>query len=202
MKQGFSQVVRERLHVRHAWNKLVSFFYSPGYCWSQRRSRPCWTPRCPSEYRKWSTWWPSLPASPSFLPCHLLLTSLCSLQGPPATMIEPLPIREGRRKRHRHSNGAGGAAPFREEEEDVDLEEFLQRDQPMEEPEGMEEVFATLSSMKTEIEVMRRPLGSFESPARTCKELMMVQPDYKDGEQRQCFLIDYFNTVNVLSRKN
>ncbi|CAB1449678.1 unnamed protein product [Pleuronectes platessa] len=29
---------------------------------------------------------------------------------------------------------------------------------------------------------MRRPLGTFESPARTCKELIMVQPHYKDGE--------------------
>uniref|UniRef100_A0AAX7T3Q8 Fibrillar collagen NC1 domain-containing protein n=1 Tax=Astatotilapia calliptera TaxID=8154 RepID=A0AAX7T3Q8_ASTCA len=50
------------------------------------------------------------------------------------------------------------------------------------EVEGMEEVFATLSSMKNEVELMRRPLGSFESPARTCKELMMVQPKYKDGD--------------------
>lgn len=62
------------------------------------------------------------------------------------------------------------------------MEDFLQGDQPLEDAEGMEEVFATLSSMKTEVEVMRRPLGTFESPARTCKELMMVQPDYKDGD--------------------
>lgn len=46
----------------------------------------------------------------------------------------------------------------------------------------MEEVFASLASMKTEVELMRRPLGTFESPARTCKELMMVQPSYKDGD--------------------
>lgn len=93
-------------------------------------------------------------------------------------MVEPLPIREGRRKRRRHSDRG---ASSREEEEDHHMEEFLQGDQPMEEMEGMEEVFATLSSMKTEVEIMRRPLGTFESPARTCKELMMVQPDYKDG---------------------
>lgn len=94
-------------------------------------------------------------------------------------MIEPLPIREGRRKRRRHPAQVGGAAPFGEE--DVDLEDLLQGDQPLEDAEGMEEVFATLSSMKADVEVMRRPLGSFESPARTCKELMMVQPHYKDG---------------------
>lgn len=63
----------------------------------------------------------------------------------------------------------------------MDMDEFLQGDQPLEDAEGMEEVFAILSSMKTEVELMRRPLGTFESPARTCKELMMVQPDYKDG---------------------
>ncbi|KAG8006874.1 Collagen alpha-1(XI) chain, partial [Nibea albiflora] len=100
--------------------------------------------------------------------------------GPPATMIEPLPIREGRRKRRRHSDWKAGAAPSKEE--DVDLEDILQGDQPLEDAEGMEEVFATLSSMKTEVEMMRRPLGTFESPARTCKELLMVQPDYKDGD--------------------
>lgn len=61
-------------------------------------------------------------------------------------------------------------------------EEFLQGDQPLEDAEGMEEVFATLASMKTEVELMRRPLGTFESPARTCKELMMVQPSYNDGK--------------------
>lgn len=98
-------------------------------------------------------------------------------------MIEPLPIREreGRRKRRRHSNRAEGGASSREEDVNMDLEELLQGDQPLEDPEGMEEVFATLSSMKTEVELMRRPLGTFESPARTCKELMMVQPHYKDG---------------------
>lgn len=97
-------------------------------------------------------------------------------------MVQPLPIREGRRKRRRDSDRqTGGAGPSREEDVDLDIEEFLQADQPLEDPEGMEEVFATLSSMKTEVELMRRPLGTFESPARTCKELMMVQPHYKDG---------------------
>lgn len=66
---------------------------------------------------------------------------------------------------------------------DINMEDFLQADQPLEDVDGMEEVFATLSSMKTEVELMRRPLGTFESPARTCKELMMVQPDYRDGER-------------------
>lgn len=72
----------------------------------------------------------------------------------------------------------------------MEMEEFFQGDQPLEDARGMEEVFASLTSMKNEVELMRRPLGTFESPARTCKELMMVQPDYKDGQQRYCLIID------------
>lgn len=79
----------------------------------------------------------------------------------------------------------GGAAPYEEVGMKMDLEQevFLQADQPMlEEAEGMEEVFASLTSMKTEVELMRKPLGTFESPARTCKELMMIQHGYRDGQ--------------------
>lgn len=101
---------------------------------------------------------------------------LCDLQGPPATMIEPLPFREGRRKRRRQARRAASA-----KEDNVHKEERLQGDQPLEDAEGMEEVFATLSSMKNEVELMRRPTGTFESPARTCKELLMVQPHFRDG---------------------
>lgn len=89
---------------------------------------------------------------------------------------------EGRWKRRRHSERTRRAPPPpRDDRIELDMEEPLQGDQPLEEVEGMEEVFATLSSMKNEVELMRRPLGTFESPARTCKELMMVQPNYKDG---------------------
>ncbi|TRY90262.1 hypothetical protein DNTS_005119 [Danionella cerebrum] len=104
--------------------------------------------------------------------------------GPPATMIEPLPIREGRKKRRRNSNRPG--AETREDTEEdlvqINMEDFLQSDEPQGDPEGMEEVFASLNSMKTEVELMRKPLGTFESPARTCKELMLCHPDYKDGD--------------------
>uniref|UniRef100_A0A8C2KCV6 Collagen, type V, alpha 3a n=1 Tax=Cyprinus carpio TaxID=7962 RepID=A0A8C2KCV6_CYPCA len=64
----------------------------------------------------------------------------------------------------------------------LSMEDFLQADESLDEPEGMEEVFASLNSMKTEVELMRKPLGTFESPARTCKELMLCHPEYKDGE--------------------
>lgn len=109
------------------------------------------------------------------------------LQGPPATMIEPLPIREGRKKRRRNSDrsrGGAGAEDQREATVQLNMEDFLQADAPLEEAEGMEEVFASLNSMKMEVELMRKPLGTFESPARTCKELMMCHPHYRDGTGR------------------
>ncbi|GAA6071056.1 collagen, type V, alpha 3a isoform X1, partial [Tachysurus ichikawai] len=110
--------------------------------------------------------------------------------GPAATLIEPLPIREGRKKRRRNSNRnregnseeAAAAEDEQEAEIQLNMEDFLQADAPLEEAEGMEEVFASLNSMKMEVELMRKPLGTFESPARTCKELMLCHPHYKDGE--------------------
>uniref|UniRef100_A0A4W4H2W7 Fibrillar collagen NC1 domain-containing protein n=1 Tax=Electrophorus electricus TaxID=8005 RepID=A0A4W4H2W7_ELEEL len=105
--------------------------------------------------------------------------------GSPATMIEPLPIREGRRKRRRHSGQTHGEEATREEQDEeaqLNVEDMLQADEPLEDAQGMEEVFASLNSMKTEVELMRRPLGTFESPARTCKELRICRPNYHDGE--------------------
>ncbi|MGH0155838.1 UNVERIFIED_CONTAM: hypothetical protein FKN15_030389, partial [Acipenser sinensis] len=87
------------------------------------------------------------------------------LPGPPAEMIEPLPV-QGRGKRRRHSETVQGDQP-------EDMSDTA---------DGMEEVFASLNSMKSEVEQMRKPMGTFESPARTCKELHMCQPHFRDGD--------------------
>lgn len=49
--------------------------------------------------------------------------------------------------------------------------------------EGMEEIFGSLDSLRQEIETMRFPLGTQESPARTCQDLHLSQPDLKDGTE-------------------
>lgn len=48
--------------------------------------------------------------------------------------------------------------------------------------EGMEEIFGSLNSLRQEIDNMRFPLGTQESPARTCQDLHLSQPHLKDGE--------------------
>lgn len=51
--------------------------------------------------------------------------------------------------------------------------------------EGMEEIFGSLNSLRQEIETMRFPLGTQDSPARTCQDLNLSQPDLKDGNKPQ-----------------
>lgn len=48
--------------------------------------------------------------------------------------------------------------------------------------EGMEEIFGSLNSLRQEIETMRFPLGTQDSPGRTCQDLHLSQPELKDGE--------------------
>uniref|UniRef100_A0A8C5S5P7 Fibrillar collagen NC1 domain-containing protein n=1 Tax=Laticauda laticaudata TaxID=8630 RepID=A0A8C5S5P7_LATLA len=47
---------------------------------------------------------------------------------------------------------------------------------------GLAEVLAALSSLHDEVEQMRCPLGTLESPARVCKELQFCHAHLKDGE--------------------
>uniref|UniRef100_A0AAR2K7Q3 Fibrillar collagen NC1 domain-containing protein n=1 Tax=Pygocentrus nattereri TaxID=42514 RepID=A0AAR2K7Q3_PYGNA len=97
--------------------------------------------------------------------------------GPPGDVIQPLPIQIS--KKSKRSIDASKIFSEMEDEAakaDATGTEFLTGN------EGMEEIFGSLNSLRLEIEAMRFPLGTKESPARTCQDLHLSQPDYKDGE--------------------
>uniref|UniRef100_A0A8C1MGD5 Collagen, type XI, alpha 2 n=1 Tax=Cyprinus carpio TaxID=7962 RepID=A0A8C1MGD5_CYPCA len=93
--------------------------------------------------------------------------------GPAGEVIQPLPIQFPKK-----SKRSIDASQMLSETEAADATgtEFLTAS------EGMEEIFSTLNSLRQEIESMRFPLGTQESPARTCQDLHLSQPDLKDGE--------------------
>lgn len=99
------------------------------------------------------------------------------------------PLSELRQRRRTYSL-VDGAAFEGEEEEAIDggEEEWMQRDEAGQngwmkdkEGQGMEEVFASLSSMKVEVEGLRNPQGTYHSPARTCKELWLLHSELPNG---------------------
>lgn len=111
-----------------------------------------------------------------FLSVNWLKCKLAS-QGPPGEVIQPLPIQ--RSPKSKRSIDASQLLPETDSDmpaSDAAGTEFLIG------TEGMEEIFGSLNSLRQEIETMRFPLGTQDSPARTCQDLHLSQPELKDGE--------------------
>uniref|UniRef100_A0A8C2X1P0 Fibrillar collagen NC1 domain-containing protein n=1 Tax=Cyclopterus lumpus TaxID=8103 RepID=A0A8C2X1P0_CYCLU len=97
--------------------------------------------------------------------------------GPAGEVIQPLPIQ--RSPKSKRSIDASQLLPdtdFDVPQSDATGTEFLMS------TEGMEEIFGSLNSLRQEIETMRFPLGTQDSPARTCQDLHLSKPELKDGE--------------------
>uniref|UniRef100_A0A8C7PZZ5 Collagen, type XI, alpha 2 n=1 Tax=Oncorhynchus mykiss TaxID=8022 RepID=A0A8C7PZZ5_ONCMY len=88
------------------------------------------------------------------------------MPGPPGEVIQPMPIQISKKSKRSIDSAAADATGT----------EFLTGS------EGMEEIFGSLNSLRQEIETMRFPLGTKDSPARTCQDLKLSQPELKDGE--------------------
>lgn len=117
-----------------------------------------------------------LPASLVSLPVlHLLgftpTLHLSLRQGPPGEVIQPLPIQMPKKTRR-----------------SVDGSRLMQEDEAVPtggapgSAGGLEEIFGSLDSLREEIEQMRRPTGTQDSPGRTCQDLKLCHPELPDGQ--------------------
>uniref|UniRef100_A0A4W4G8Z1 Fibrillar collagen NC1 domain-containing protein n=1 Tax=Electrophorus electricus TaxID=8005 RepID=A0A4W4G8Z1_ELEEL len=95
--------------------------------------------------------------------------------GPPGDVIQPLPIEIPKKSKR----SIDASKMLSETDDEVALADGTGIETGNE---GMEEIFGSLNSLRQEIESMRLPLGTKDSPARTCQDLHLSQPEYKDGE--------------------
>uniref|UniRef100_A0A6Q2Y725 Fibrillar collagen NC1 domain-containing protein n=1 Tax=Esox lucius TaxID=8010 RepID=A0A6Q2Y725_ESOLU len=91
--------------------------------------------------------------------------------GPPGEVIQPLPIQIPKK-----SKRSIDASRMLYDTEMADASDFLR------DSEGMQEIFGSLDSLRKEIDTMRSPLGTQDSPARTCHDLKLLHSNYTDGD--------------------
>lgn len=106
-----------------------------------------------------------------FHPHTRLSSPSLSAQGPPGEVIQPLPIQMPKKTRR----SVDGSRLMQEDET------VLAGEAP-DSPGGLEEIFGSLDSLREEIEQMRRPTGTQDSPGRTCQDLKLCHPELPDGQ--------------------
>jgi len=95
--------------------------------------------------------------------------------GPPGTPIavqglNPELLKSSRKKRAADDDYFGN--DFEDSDDLFALPDYSQ---------GLEEVFAALESLKQELTLMREPMGTYDNPARSCKDLWLCHPDFPNG---------------------
>jgi collagen type V/XI/XXIV/XXVII alpha len=95
--------------------------------------------------------------------------------GPPGTPVavqglNPEMLKSSRKRRAADDDYFGG--DFDDSDDLFALPDYSQ---------GLEEVFAALESLKQELTLMREPMGTYDNPARSCKDLWLCHPDFPNG---------------------
>ena len=57
--------------------------------------------------------------------------------------------------------------------------------------EVVEKIFSHIDELDTDLQEIKFPLGTKDSPARTCRDIYLGHPEYKDG------LYDFCNSTNT-----
>lgn len=101
--------------------------------------------------------------------------------GDPIPMMPQAPTKAGNRKRR----GATFDPSYLDYNTDFDPAYMLTDVNGINDynPSGSElgEIFAALESLKQELQMMKEPMGTVENPARSCRDLWLCHPEYKDG---------------------
>lgn len=88
----------------------------------------------------------------------------------------------GGNRRRRQAPDFGGDNEINQgfDDQSSDIPEY--EDLPEAYIQALEQLFGSLEELKVEVQRFKRPVGSRENPARTCKDLWLCHDDFEDGK--------------------